>query len=971
MAARERRSIARLAADSGVAVSCAGNLPIDLDDAQYAWFVEEGAVDVFLLERNEGVQQTAPQHVLRADAGRLVPGVTPQEGETTFSLLAKGLPGTVLRRLPVDSLAVVSNRELADQMDSWLMDVSTMLTRDVMNQPRPDAVVSPGESLTLDSGTVAARRGVAWASRPPAGAALFMGLIDPADSGCGHGGAIPLTPESWITLLEPALLDARSSRELAGEGILLSALTDFHAMALSLERLNRRLAAVDQANLERARVSNRRRDEEGARRNLFNLYGLLEPELTESRDSGLLAAMEIVGQHEGIDFRWPAQIDESGSPLALADVLDASGVRGRRVRLAREENWWIGDSGALLAYRADDGRPVALLPGLLGRYREVDPVTGRATSITAEGARQYRANAWVFYQPLPSTGVGAGELLRLARKGLSIDFARFLIAGLLGGLVLLLPAVILGIVADTIIPSGETGLLYLATASLAAFAVLGGLLHVLQGMALMRLEGRAASRVEAAFWDRLLRLPPKILQRYPAGDLAMRGMTFQNLRDTIQGVVANAVLSIVFLSPAIVLIFLHDLALGVATTVFGVAALVVTTALGLKQIAPHRHMIHAFQRLAGSLFEFIGGISKLRVDHAEGSAFAVWAQGYRDQKRAELKLGGFEAHLLAFGAALPLLGGALLFLAAARADGAELPVGGFLAVYALFMLFLSAVTRLGSSFNAIAAILPAFDQVQPFLSASPEISVDGERVEHLGGDVLFDHVTFQYDPDGPVILDDVSIHARPGEFVAIAGESGAGKSTLFRLALGLDQPLSGAVYYDGRDLKHLNVKQVRRLIGSVPQEIQLQPQDLWDNIVGGHDDATADEAWAAAKKAGVDRVISAMPMGMLTPVGTSASVTSGGESQRIMIARALIASPGILLLDEATNWLDNDSQAQVMSSLAKLSSTRIVIAHRLSTLRFADRIFVMQAGRVVQEGSFEELVAVEGVFQGLVRRQMA
>ena len=971
MVATEQRPLANVAAEYGATVPCAGNLPAELDDEQFAWFIEAGAVDVFLVERADDVEQSALQHVLRADAGRLLPGVTPQHGQTNFSLVAKGLPDTVLKRIPVTALADISGRQLAEQVDKWLIDVSSMLTRDVINQRRPDTLVSHGDALAPESGTVAARRGAVWVSVEPAGAALFMGLIDPATAGSGNASAIPLTPESWFSLLEPVQLSVQSSRELADDGRLLAALADFNALAFALERLNRRLAAVDQANLERARVSSRQRDEEGARRSLFNLYGISATAATQTSDSGLREALEAIGRHEGIDFGWPERPDESGSPVGLTEVLDASGVRGRRVRLAREDKWWIGDSGAMLAFRADDGQAVALLPGMFGHYRAMDPVSGRTTRVTAERARELRPDGWVFYQPLAATAIGPRDLLRLAGKGLGPDFVRFLAAGMLGGLLMLLPAVILGLVVDTVIPSGEVGLLYLAAAALAVFALLGALVHILQGMALMRLEGRAASRVEAAFWDRLLRLPPSVLHRYPAGDLAMRGMTFQNLRDAVQGVVANAVLSIVFLSPAVLLIFVYDPTLGVAAGAFGIVSLLVTAMLGLRQVAPHRRVIHAVQSLAGRLFEFIGGIAKLRVDNAEGSAFAVWARGYREQKQAELELGVLEGHLLAFGATLPLLAGALLFLAAARPETATLSVGGFVAAYTLFLLFQAAVARLGASFHAVAAIVPAFDQVQPFLSESPEFSMDGEQVEHLGGDVRFDHVTFQYDLDGPLILDDVSIHARPGEFVAIAGESGAGKSTLFRIALGLDHPTSGAVYFDGRDLKHLNVRQVRRLIGAVPQDIQLQPQDLWDNIVGGHTDATADDAWQAARTAGVDRIIQEMPMGMLTPVGTSASVTSGGESQRIMIARALIADPNILLLDEATNWLDNDSQARVMKNLAELASTRIVIAHRLSTLRYADRIYVMRAGRVVQEGTFEELTADEGVFQGLVRRQMA
>ena len=970
MESSELRPLAELAAESGTAVPCAGNLPLEMGDSRFVWFIETGAVDLFLVERRDGVEQSAPLHLLRADSGRLLPGVTPQEADTTLGLIAKGVPGTVLRQLPVASLAAIPGVELAEHVDAWLVDVSNILSRDVPHRPRPDLLVEPGHDRTAKGGTLSARRGVVWVAAAPE-AGLFMDLVDPVERDPDATGWVPLTPASWFTLTGEAKLAARSSEGLAEEDRLLPALADFHAAAFTLGRLNRRLAVVDEANLERARATSRHTDEEGARRRLFNLYELPAQDGAGAGDSALLEALQLIGVHEGIDFKWPDRNGASGPREVLRAILDASGVRSRRIRLAAEDRWWVGDSGALLAFRADDGRPVALLPGVLGTYREVDPVDRRKTRVTAERAASLRAEAWTFQPPLASAPAGLRDLLGLAVKGLTRDFVRFVLAGLLGGLVMLLPAVVVGVIVDHVIPTGEAGLLYLAGAALASFALFRALLHVLQGMALMRLEGRVTSRTEAAFWDRLLRLPSGSLRRYPAGDLAMRGMMFQRLRDSVQGVVAEGVLSIIFLSPAFLLIFVYDAGLGAVTAAFGLFSLVVTVILGLRQISPHGRVIRAVQGLAGRLFQLINGISKLRVEGAEGSAFAVWARDYREQKKGELELGAVQTHLRAFGAALPLLAVTVLLLGAALPDGQAMTPGDFLVIYALFMLFQTSVVRLGASFGAVAAIMPALDQVRPFLAEAPETTVDGEPVKASGGEIAFDHVSFRYDPDGPLILDDVSICARPGEFVAIAGESGAGKSTLFRLALGLDQPTGGAVYYDGRDLKHLNLKQVRRQIGAVPQKVQLHPQDLWDNIVGDDEDATVDDAWEAARLAAVDREIAAMPMGMMTNVGASASATSGGESQRIVIAHALLRNPRILLLDEATNWLDNDNQSRIMENLAQLTSTRLVIAHRLSTLRQADRIYVMRSGKVVQEGSFDELAATEGVFQDLVRRQMA
>ncbi|MCY3815638.1 MAG: ATP-binding cassette domain-containing protein [Gammaproteobacteria bacterium] len=960
----------RLAADKGKPVPCAGNLPLDLSNPQMAWFIEKGAVDLFLVERKDGVQQSAPEHLLRAESGRLLPGVAPQAKETSFALTAKGLPGTVLRQLPVSDLGEIPHSELAANIDAWVTDMSAMLSRDVEYRPRFDELVEPDSTVEASKGTHSTRRGVAWVMALPHGAGLYLSLVDPAEAGRDPQRYIPLTPATWLDLVQESPLSTCSSELLARDGRLLPALADFHSLAFSLERLNRSLAVVDQANLERARVSNRREDEEVARRRLFNLYGLFKKDTDQAPGATLRDVLKVIGRHEGIEFKWPVKADGSDRDAYLRELLDGSGARGRRVRLASDEKWWIGDCGAVLAFREQDDRPVALLPRTLGRYREIDPSNGRSRRMSAERAAHLSPEAWMFYKPLGTGAVTIKDIFGLVKGGFAANLLRFIGIGVLGGLVMLLPAVLLGFIADEVIPSEETGLLYTITATLAGIAVVGALLQMLQGMALMRLEGRAASRIESAFWDRLLRLPSKSLRRFPAGNLATRGMTFQNLRDAVQGVVANAALSIVFLSPAVVLIYFYDSALGGIAAAFGLVSLMATIALGARQITPHTRVIQAVQSLVGHLLQLINGVSKLRVDGAEGSAFAVWARGYRDRKRAESQLGGAEEHLQAFGAALPLLAAAVLFLAATLPNRQALSVGDFLVIYTLFLLFQSAVVRLGGSFGAIAAIKPAVRQIEPFLAGSPEPSSEGEPVDYLGGEIVFDHVSFRYDPEGPLILDDVSIRVRPGEFIAIAGESGAGKSTLFRLAMGLDHPSSGAIYYDGRDLRRLNIKQLRRRIGAVPQEVRLHPEDVWDNIVGDYEEIDSRDAWAAAEAACVHREISAMPMGMMTCVGASVSVTSGGESQRIMIARSLIRKPRILLLDEATNWLDNESQAVVMDNLSMLTSTRVIIAHRLSTLRQADRIFVMQSGKVVQQGPYENLVAAEGVFRNLVRRQM-
>ena len=974
----EYTSIAELAARAGTSVPCAGNLPVELDDPDSVWFIDQGAVNLFLVEFRDGVEQAAPQHLLRRESGWLLPGVAPDERDrdenTTLGLIAKGLPGTLLKRLPASMLSEVHPAELAKQTDTWLTAITDTLSRIASRLPRPTALAEPGLTRTLAPCTLSVRHGVVWVSEPPRGAGLYMDIVDPAElaeAGGPREAMIPLTRTSWLTLFDETTLTGESTETLAQRGMLLPALASFHAVAFALERLNRRLAVVDDANLERARTTSRRTAEKAARQRLFNIYDLPIDRDADVEDTALADALEMIGRHEGIDFQIPARAGPSDGPIGLVDILDASGVRARRVRLKEEGAWWHGDSNALLAFRAEDGQPVALLPGRFGRYREIDPVSKRSVRMTAERAGALGEEAWMFYRPLPPGNVKPADLLGIALHGAAGDLARLVIAGLPGGLIKLLPALALGFVADQATGGGSVGAIYAGAVAVAAFGVLGALLHLLQNMAVMRLEGRSASRLEAAFWDRLMRLPPSVLHRHPAGDLAMSGMTFQNLRDGLQGIVADSLLSIVFMLPVFGVIFFYDATLGIIALAFNLASLLIVVVLGLRQIAPYGRMIGAARRVAGRLFQIVGGIAKLRVENAEGSAFAIWARDYREQKRAEIELDAIEGHSRAFGAALPFLAAGALLFAVMAVGERTVPVGDFLVVYTVFIAFQSAIARLGESLGAVAAMLPAFDQMRPLLAAVPKTEVGGEPVEFLGGDILFDRVSFRYDPDGPLILDDVTIRARPGEFIAIAGESGAGKSTLFRLALGLDRPTAGAVYYDGRDLRHLNLKQVRRKIGAVPQSVGLHPLDLWDNVVSHHDKVTTNDVWAAVRTAELENEIRSMPMGMMTMVGNSGTVLSGGESQRVTIARSVVGRPRIMLFDEATNWLDNESQAKVMGNLTALTSTRVVIAHRLSTLVQADRIYVLQAGRVVQSGSFDELMEVDGVFNELVKRQIA
>jgi ABC-type bacteriocin/lantibiotic exporter with double-glycine peptidase domain len=265
--------------------------------------------------------------------------------------------------------------------------------------------------------------------------------------------------------------------------------------------------------------------------------------------------------------------------------------------------------------------------------------------------------------------------------------------------------------------------------------------------------------------------------------------------------------------------------------------------------------------------------------------------------------------------------------------------------------------------------IPQFSRIRPLIASAVEISEDRKPPGELSGSVELSRVTFRYVSGGPPILDNVTLRMAPGEYVALVGPSGSGKSTIFRLLLGFEKPEQGAVFFDGKAIETLDISGVRRQMGVVLQNGQLASGSIYDNICGGVQ-LPLSQAWDAARLAGLEADIKAMPMGMHTVIAEGVSTISGGQRQRLMIARAIVRRPRILLFDEATSSLDNQAQAIVSESLARLNVTRIVIAHRLSTVRQADRIVVLVDGKIVQAGSFAELSGSSGVFADFARRQL-
>ncbi len=944
----------------------AGNQAFLMSDPRYAWLVFNGLVDVFAVPLQEGRPAGARSHLFRAEVGTALLGVDPED--SGIGLLLSGTPGTQLLQLSRARLqalgAAFDDREVvAGLVDGWVSGLAAGCMR--AQPPRDARFLDAGTTCTLEAGMAAApRRGVLWAR-----ATAAMRLPEPAPECAPTAAAFPLARSMWLTAVAPAEITLTGTAEWLEHDPDWAAMAGFHRWVLRSVAANLRAdAQADQALLEQ-RVAVEQRTVTAT---LARTAALLEPGTVAppsppgGEGNALLAACRVLGAVQGITFRAPPG---GRAPLpgaaGLAEIADASYVRTREVTL--KGVWWRRDHGPLLAFRAATAEPVALLPARGGRYVAVDP-DGARVPVDRTVAAALASEAFTFYRPFPARPLRPWDVLAIGLRDARADLARIVALGLLMGLLGMLTPLAVGLIFDTLIPGGDVTLLRQVGLGLVVAAAAVALLQVGRSIAVLRAEALLDATVQAAIWDRLLSLPVPFFRAYSAGDLASRAMGINTIRQVLSGTVLTTLLSSLFSAVNLALLFYYDAGLAVVACGLVLLAVVVTSLLGYVELRFQRDLVAVQGKLAGLSLQILGGVAKFRAAGAEPRAFALWGREYNTQEALSFRAAAVANGLAVFNAAFPILTAATIFAVAGLARDTGLSTGRFLAFSAAFAVLLWSALQLSSAFLDVLSVVPLYERARPILQALPEIDQARAVPGNLSGDIEISHLSFRYPGPGPRVLSDVSLRVRPGELVALVGPSGSGKSTLFRLLLGFEAPESGTIYYDGQDLGVLDVRAVRRQIGVVLQSGKLLVGSLLDNIAAG----TAlrlDEAWEAARLAGLEEDIRAMPMGMLTMIGESTGTLSGGQVQRLLVARALARRPRIVLFDEATSALDNRTQAVIAESLAQLQATRLVIAHRLSTVVNADRIVVFDTGRIVQIGTYQELVEQSGLFADLARRQ--
>lgn len=679
-------------------------------------------------------------------------------------------------------------------------------------------------------------------------------------------------------------------------------------------------------------------------------------------DNAVIPCLQHIADYFELSFPQEEDIQ------SLYDFSMATGVQFREVSLTG--NWWKTAASPILLKMIEDGPVCLALPSSSGSYELLNPIDGSREKLTKALSEKLEHIGWIGYRPLPQKKLRLfKDIVPFSFGGAKPDLLRLFLVGCLAAILSLATPWFTSFIFDYAVPNGEIGQLLQMLLGLVIATFAASFFQLVRAIAIIRLNGKINLNLEIGIWDRLIRLPVYFFKSFTTGELTVRATAASGMRQVMAGVAITSILSGIFSIFSFLLLFYYDAKLALIATAGTLLLCAFTFFVSTRQYAVYRNLQEKVAKLSGMVVQILTGIAKIQGGGKEKMAFSQWADRFVKIKSDAYIADWWNAILSTFNAVwLPLL--SLGIFAYISSLGDKLSLGNFLAFNAALGQFTSGLVGLTGAASSILQSLPMLKQMTPIIENLPEVHSGSIDPGELRGKLAADNLSFRYTSDGAEVIQGVSLAVSPGQYVAITGPSGSGKSTLFRLLLGFEKPLKGSIFFDDHDMAQLNPQRVRQQCGVVLQNSLLMPGSLYENIVGSAP-LTMEEAMMAATKAGMKEDIEAMPMGMHTMVAERGGTLSGGQRQRVLIARALAKNPKVLFFDEATSALDNKTQSIVIESLEALAVTRIVIAHRLTTIQKADLIIVMDKGKVVQQGDYQTLISTPGLFKQMAERQLA
>ena len=659
----------------------------------------------------------------------------------------------------------------------------------------------------------------------------------------------------------------------------------------------------------------------------------------------------------------PEELEDMNEQLEY--LMRPYGIMRRSVIL--ESGWYKDAIGAMLGIRKDNGTVVALIPSGFSGYEYFDLESGKYIKVKKSNEDLFEDEAIAFYKPFPLKSITIKDLIVYIAQVLSVsDYVAIALATLAVSLLGMLTPKINNILFSVVVTSGSVRLLI----GIAIFAICLSLTSLIissvKSLISARINTKLSISIEAATMMRLMSLPADFFKNYSSGELQERAGNISSLCDMLVSTILNTGMTSVFSLIYIYQIFVYAPGLVIPSLIITFITIIFFVVSALMQMKISVKQMELSGRESGMTYALISGVQKIKLAGAEKRAFARWANLYAERISYSYNPPAFLKLNPVISSAISLTGTLVMYYMAVKTG---VSVAEYYAFNTAYGMVSGAFMSLSSIALTFAQIKPILERVKPLLDAKPEISEGKQVITRLSGAVEMNNVSFRYNESMPNVIDNLSLKIRPGQYVAIVGKTGCGKSTLMRLLLGFEKADRGAIYYDGKDINSLDLKSLRRKIGSVMQNGKLLQGDIYSNITISAPWLTMDEAFEAAEKAGIAEDIRRMPMGMHTMISEGSGGISGGQRQRLMIARAIAPKPKILMFDEATSALDNITQRQVCEALDAMKCTRIVIAHRLSTIKQCDRIIVLDGGHIVEDGTYRELIDNKGYFYELVERQ--
>ncbi|MDZ7899433.1 MAG: NHLP bacteriocin export ABC transporter permease/ATPase subunit [Arcicella sp.] len=957
--------------------------PFVLNDTDRFWMVLSGEVNVFYTKIDEnGEYLNQLKHLYAAQKGEILFSLLTREQTDNTRLVVFSNEATLLG-IDKNNLLEVDHFFLKNMINRWITKTSAVVN--TTNSPRVYTGLDDFKITTLEKNVIAfPSNGINWIH-------LLKGEINifsestPINSEKYPDFLAPVSNKLWIkSVTDNTQVRVMSTREVLVE--------DEIYFLLSLTKLEDYFYAQLNKIIETQKSEESNHFQEKLVKEAQGLKSTLEkiksivagndensPSLISQKSNKqgvLFATCQLIGNQIGFDLEEPKHIESYQNSVTnqLYAIAKSSKIRIRKVILRGV--WWKEENGHLLAFTKKDRTPVALLQKTSTSYVLKDLSTGEESIIDNEIADTLEPIGHMFFSGFDGKMTSIKKVVSFAIKGVERDSKILIIAAFVGSLLGMLIPILAGTMYDDVIPTADKSLHVEIFTIMIIIGFVSAGLQLAQGVLQLRVESKSSINLQAGVMDHMLRLPVTFYKKFSAGDLTNRVLSINAIRQIVSSTLMTAVLSGAFSFVNLILLFYYDSKLAWVGVLLGGIAAAFMISIGLLKLKYDRQVSKYQGEIQGFLFEFLSGITKIRIAGGESRVFTLWADKFSNLKKLGFNSGTYQNFVETFNASYPLLTSifffSFLYYTMLNTTGAAsmLSVGAFMAFISAFNKFLGDSLRLSMALITSLNVITLYERVKPILEEETESAEQSVDPGELAGEIEMNSVSFRYKEDLPLVLNDVTFKVKPGEMVAFVGASGSGKSTIMRLLLGFEHAEAGSIYYDADSFESMNKELVRRQIGVVLQNGSLMSGSIYQNIVG-NSELTLDDAWEAARMAGMEEDIKHMPMEMHTVVSEGAGTFSGGQRQRLMIARAIVHKPRLLFMDEATSALDNKTQNIVSQSLEKLQATRIIIAHRLSTIKNADRIYVMDKGAIVESGTYDELMVNDALFAQLAKRQIA